>query len=422
MKQARKAAIDDRFDKTIARMASQDTYARVTGIAGLRQFLSGSPESSFSLISHYNREADAVSYLVTALAVEKDPILRDAILDVLSQLRSGGVDSGAIDSGLRIALERNRKLARSVDIGEDDLNALPADDARLAQLHATALAVVALVRQGGRLDNMTELYCAECDFSGAGIDLSNTKFDRAILRAANFSDANLANSSFDGANVLGTKFVRSKMHSARLTDIYHTKEHDGILLPSVLQRVFAKDAGPPTDFTCANLDGAVFSEQILFGVYENYSPEYSTFWSSSFNNANVANADFRDIRIFARFRLPKSLSESQLLDPQLNHVEQLLPFKLEDGWTMDNSRLPPPPPDSHDDRPDLRERDYWVIMNLGSKWQVKGEGGEFRNSLQSIAEQLKLARNLTTAKLPVGLKAYLHRTADPSGQRTSCEN
>ncbi len=422
MKQTRKAAIDDRFDKTIARMASPDAYARVTGIAGLRQFLSGSYHSSLSLTSDYNREVDAVSYLVTAIAVEKDPTLRDAILDALSQLRSGGVMSSTIDTGLRIALERNRKLARSVDLGSDDLDAIPANDPRLVQLHATALAVVALVRQGARVDDMTDLYCVGCDFSGAEINLSGTKFDRAVLREADFSGANLEDSSFDGANILGARFVGSRMRRARLTDVYHVTEQGGRLLTTALQRLYNNDAPtPPTDFTCADLDSAVFAHQILFGIYENYSPEYSSYWSSIFDNANVMNADFTNIRMFARFGLPKTFSEDQLLDPKQNVVGKLLPFGLGDGWILHNDRLSQPPPDSHDDHLELRKRDYWLIMYLGSGWHIKADGGKFHNSLQSIAGQIREARNFGSAKLPPGLKALV-RNATPPDQPTSCSN
>jgi hypothetical protein len=191
MKQGRRAAVDERFDKAITRMASPDGYQRLTGITGLRQFLSDP-----------NHEADAVSYLVTALAVEKDPILRDAILDSISQLKADGTNPETIQRGLEIAIERNRKLAKSVDIGKDDLDGLPAGDPRLAALHATSLAMVSLIRQGAHGGDLSDVYCAECDFSGSNVNLSGTKFDRAILREADFSDAILENSSFDGANIL----------------------------------------------------------------------------------------------------------------------------------------------------------------------------------------------------------------------------
>jgi uncharacterized protein YjbI with pentapeptide repeats len=423
MKQTRRAAIDDRFDKTIARVASQDAYARVTGIAGLRQFLSGSESSGFSLLSDYNREADAVSYLVTALAVERDSVLRDAILDALSQLRSGGVAQGTINGGLRIALERNRKLASSAIVGNDDLNALPPDDNRLAQLRATALAIVALVRQGGRVEDMTNLYCVACDFSGAGIDLSGVNFDRAILREADFSEAKLENSSFDGANILGTRFVGSKMQGAHLTDKYHVSEHGGVYVPNAFQKLFPTDGEiPPTDFTCADLEGAIFGDQILFGVYENYSANTSSFWSAELDNANLSNADLSGIRMFVRFSLPPSVSEDQLLDPEGDTLSRLLPFNLEDGSILYHDRLSPPTPDSHLDRLDLRKRDYWAIMSLGPKWRVKESGGNFHNSLDSIAEGIRKGRNWKSAKLPLGLSEYLRRAVVSSGNDAACKN
>jgi hypothetical protein len=63
MKQTRRSAIDDRFDKTITRIAGIDTYQRATGIAGIRQFLyASSVTSRFSLVSEYDRRSDAVAY------------------------------------------------------------------------------------------------------------------------------------------------------------------------------------------------------------------------------------------------------------------------------------------------------------------------------------------------------------------------
>src|SRR5262249_49500673 len=147
------------------------------------------------------RQSATVAYLATALAVEKDPIIRDAILDVFSELHDRGVDLAAINEGLAIAIMRNLKLSKSVEIGDNRLEVIPVTDPRIAPLQATAKAIVTLIRQGATVKNFSGIYCAQCDFSGAEVDLSHANFDEAILIDANFSKTQLANASFDGATI-----------------------------------------------------------------------------------------------------------------------------------------------------------------------------------------------------------------------------
>jgi uncharacterized protein YjbI with pentapeptide repeats len=273
------------------------------------------------------------------VAVEKDPVIRDAILDTLSELRSIGAGASAIEDGLNIELERNRKLVTSVNLSGDSLDTLPVSDPRIAQLHATALAIVALVRQGGHVANMSDIYCVECDFSGTDVSLSATSFDRTILRDADFSRAHLENASFDGADILGARFISTNLHSAKLTDFYDSEEKKGRLHTSPFVRVYptAAECEPP-DFTGADLSGTSCAKQISFGVFEDYGPEYSTSWSYDLKNANLNGADLSDIKLFVRFHLPTSVSRARLIDPAQHTVDTLVPFLLKDGDLLDNGK------------------------------------------------------------------------------------
>jgi hypothetical protein len=75
--EARRARDDERFERAIARIGSTQVPERLTGIAGLEQFLKSSePE----------RQAKSLQYLVNGVVIEPDATARSAILDIFSGL------------------------------------------------------------------------------------------------------------------------------------------------------------------------------------------------------------------------------------------------------------------------------------------------------------------------------------------------
>ena len=90
----------DRFDKALSRLATPDNaLARMTGVAGLRQFLADGKDE---------HQLEAVRYLVTTIAQEKTAEVRKAVLDAFSD--AGHFNQQSKDDALRVAVELNRSL------------------------------------------------------------------------------------------------------------------------------------------------------------------------------------------------------------------------------------------------------------------------------------------------------------------------
>jgi len=407
MKQTRRAAIDDRFDRALGRIASADVKQRVTGVAGLKQFVGGSSlASQFSLISSYSRERDALFYLATALATETDAIARNQILQIFGGLKDAGVSSQVIDECLQLIIERNRELVESVGsaVGRKSLETLPPGDSTLAPLHATSLAIVSLLRQGARGRDLSRVYCVGCALSGRDIDLSNAVFDYAILVRSDFSHARLTGASFNGTVLVGALFVGADLRHAKLTDA----PHDGTLGETALWRHYP--VATAVDLKCADLSAASFIDQVVFGVSQD-----GWIWTYDFSGAKLDGADLSRIRIYAVFAAPDNLPSGEYVSVYQHGIKTILPFELDDSVAYD---VRPVPDDT--DQKDSSRRYYMALMTLGSKSRPKSDLGLFKASFQLLGSMLKSGHDFSAVKLPPALMAAFADVA-ASTIVTKCE-
>jgi hypothetical protein len=244
--QAARARDDERFDKAVGRLAAPEPTERLAGIAGLELFLGRDKQE---------RHRDTLHFLINALAVEKEPTVRAALLDVVTHLTTKQVASADLNDALEKARDRNRGIfehlqqsylenllaSKVVDDRNNDETLIGnLTEEQRAELVATAKAITALIRNGARVKDLSAIYCVECDFSGKQMDmslpefattanfsaanpdeilnLSGTDFHNAILRRANFIGVNLRGASFDSADLIGTNFSGADLQGAKLTD------------------------------------------------------------------------------------------------------------------------------------------------------------------------------------------------------------
>lgn len=331
----------DRFDKALSRMADRtDVGARITGVAGLRLFLTDGVDQ---------HQRDAVHYLVTAIAEEKSPEVQQTILASFADAKHFGQE--AKDDALRTAIELNRTLTESVfdrisirlveaqralvakflakkpeEVpslapgtkvnGLTFLQNMEVQNIRATQLFYDAqgeqvadvatldryvLLINLLLKAGAKnvTNNWAGIYCQQCDFTAAG-SLGGAIFDDSLLSGANFSHVNLQNSSFRNADLGRTNFFHSDLSNANLSW--------GGPLGAAAERAIesATRDRPNTTFPyleCATLNGANL-DSLPLGMITRFS------YRSSQNNDQLISSDLKIPRMtYVKFDANTKLSK-----------------------------------------------------------------------------------------------------------------
>jgi uncharacterized protein YjbI with pentapeptide repeats len=297
-----------------------------------------------------------------------------------------------IASALVALIDRNRDLERSLGIAPDDLSFQQLTGEQLTPLRATSEAIVSLIRKGGRVTDMSRIFCGGCDLSGTAVDLSSTNLDGAVLTEADFSHASLHHASFDGANLLGAKFIGSDLRSAKLTDLKAARV-------TVNALIRLQSAIPP-DFRCADLSDTDFSGQVLFGVYEDNRKDSSTTWITRFNGANLQRADLAKLMIFVVTELPQPLNPKDVFSPFLPFVGPsttwIYPLQQESGKAAPK---------------------HLIIYSGGDMALGKSLPDRFKGLIR-VTEEIAGAENVASAKMPVTLRQFMkaHENAEPPTQ------
>lgn len=254
----------DRFDKALARLASEKFNDRITGIAGIRQFLqkSNSPQL----------QEQALQFLVNAASIETNPQIQDAIQETFTALKPGQVSQTALDNALQTAVERSRILTASIieawpgrveqnkkqrlaqmpalHLRAEDISS-PIPDSLIGNLSlkeyqavleyetgpftnalteerlplkGLAKLIPRLMKLGGKHQDFSGIYCKDCDFTGI-VGLDGCQFNNAHLAGADFSHVSLRGASFQDSNIDGTFFYASDLTGANLSNkAYHGYE------------------------------------------------------------------------------------------------------------------------------------------------------------------------------------------------------
>jgi len=403
---------DERFDKAVTRLAGSTPTERLAGVVGLGLYLEPRQKQ---------RHRATLRFLVNALAVEQDPVVRSELLDRLSQVTPNQVSQNDLDDALERLRDRNRALyeeqrAAFIDKlmqGTEQLSGKGHDETyighlpsvNLAPLRVTAAAIVALVKNGARTKDLSNIYCAECDFSGkswdmskpdftkvadfahadAVLDLSGTDFHGAILRRANFLGLRLERASFESADIMGANFAGADLADAKFTDFGHIQYPiQGVLASGHLWGAMFPD------FTCANLSGADFTGSPLFGIYEaSPNPMYAIL-----HKANLTNTKLGQMTAFTASRVPPNYNPTP--------PEKMSTFLFEGYKQVESTR------------PDIRGWDdqlnvvdiYFATPAFRLREPIPKS---FSLGVQLVFSNLASARNLAKSELPQGLKDFISR-------------
>lgn len=367
----------DRFDKALTRLGSPSVRERLTGAAGLSLFLT---------VDQQARHAATLRFLASALVIEDDPNVRQAILETFSHVDPPVVSERARRDGLQTLLSLNRS-ARTAYLRQDsgaltsakDLNAV--EQNRTEAIRASARAIVIFIRKGTTERDFSEIDCTDCDLSSSDpspLDLSGANFRGAVLRNASFSATKLTQSSFAGADLSHTNFEGAEVQSASFTG---TPDDSS----AVRQFVATGRRPEPPNFACSNAAHADFSGSLFFGVIESPDPTERIAGFPDFFKTDLRGAQLSQVAAYA-LTLKKSKSPAPFDKTKINTY-----------------------------RTSAATGVYRTMQIAESAdWQFVPSSAPFKRSWQYLLTNLQSATNLDQAYLPVSLKDF--RTAPAPAQ------
>lgn len=412
LQEARQSHDDERFDKAVSRLGSSNPSERLAGVGGLWLFLESKEET---------RHRATLRFLINALAVEQDATVRGELLDSFSRITPKVVSQNDLNDALEQLRDRNRTLyarqraiflekwtrgiAKLTDTDETYVG--DASEENLAPLRATAAGITAMVRNGARVQDLSNIYCVGCDFTGKTwemmnpnfskvadfahadaadiVKLSATNFSGAILRDSNFIGADLHGASFDSADVLHVNFAGADLAEATFTDYGHRDY--------VAARIMtAGSAYAPVlpDFTCADLSGADFTGSVFLGIFGDRSNDTV---SPILYQANLTNAKLGKMWILTASQVPPDYKPTP---PE--EVNSYLFRGFAQAGSISNAK-------SRTGEP-VVIHEFWGLPSLQIKEPVPEE---YWISARLVFSELASARNLDRSELPQGLKEFILR-------------
>src|SRR6266850_1928353 len=191
----RQLKIEERFDRALESLGKDSSSSRLGGVVSLKSFLTQ---------DNKERHARVLLSLSHALALERDPIVRDATVEVFAGIDSQIVEKTVLNEALNSLIGLNRAFYREANLNRDRVasNTYPKIDSIEALAQSNSVAIVALLRKGARVQDLSRIYCVRCDFSK--MDLKSTTFEDLILESADFRAAILTDSSFNRADLENT--------------------------------------------------------------------------------------------------------------------------------------------------------------------------------------------------------------------------
>ncbi len=361
--QTQNAQDQDRFDKALTRLGSTSVSERLTGVAGLSLFLTSEQDQ---------RHAATLRFLASALVIEKDSSVRQAILDTFSHMDPAVVRTPSREDALRTLLDLNRSTYYAIlhlPASEPETqHALKEQEAALAEgITASASAILIFLQSGTAERNFSGISCEGCNFSAysKALDLSNANFERAFLANADFSRLKLSGASFAGASLWGTKFEGADLRRSRFTGVrYALTQFTGT----------GKRALAP-DFACADASESDFSGSLFFGVIESTIANERIAGFPDLFQTKLQGANLSEIGFYA---LPTSRSQSA--PPFAN--TQVNTYK-------------PTGPGNHE------YRAMYVVQS--PSWRFVPTSPAFQRSWDYLLGQLRLASGAETADLPAAM-------------------
>lgn len=300
LQQARELRMQEHIRTTLTQLSAESTAERLAGLAAANELLASAAQDRQRLI---------VEVILSIVAVEKEAIVRDSVVELLVELSRQEQNRELLTYSLSRLVQLSRTLVDQYRL-RDTHNLRPnlSSEGQEATAQSIGAAIVLLLRAGIRVDDLAGIYCIECDFSG--LELSSTDFSNAILPWANFSNSVLVGANFENADLIATRFVSADLRGAALTQTDSTLRT--LAPPSYVQVLYDRsdDGTAPgqlqiygPDFSCADLRGARFALHSIFGfasenaILEHGGPALYVM-PAVFVGANLEETDFSDARMF----------------------------------------------------------------------------------------------------------------------------
>lgn len=393
---------EDRFDKAVSRLGSENSSERLTGLSGLQLFLN-SPQKE--------KQGATLLFLANAVAIEKDTTVRGAILDTFQSLGRYHIDKQVLNDTLIAARDRNRASLKDLqskfalrlekdskaifEKGHNEVSLGTPSEEELAPLRATATTIASLVRSGAFVQDLSETYCVSCDFSlkDKTVELSKVNFDKSYLRDALFTNANLESASFDGAYLSRTDFTRANLRHAKLTS---PPLSDPPIQAILSQKALWGTYGPI--FECADLSEADFTGSVLFGFY--WGNINGSGYFPRFYGANLSRAKLNQFKVFSAIpaeSLPKGPLPPGAIKGDILPIKSASTGSYEslpvEGWGSKQYLIT---------TYDVREDFAFTASIQPELWR----------SVYAALNSFGSAKNLDDADMPTGLRAFMTTMAN----------
>jgi uncharacterized protein YjbI with pentapeptide repeats len=284
----REEKTEARLQQVLDDLASKDASTQLAGLASVPHFL--------AVVDDARRQQLLVT-LGSLLAVCESSVVSDAIVAYLEDIDLKILGTEHSQRLLVHLVTQNRNLSRRHGLARSRRSNpyFPADSGTPeSKAEALGNAIAALVRRGVWTDDLSGIYCVQCDFGG--VTLAGVNFNDAILAYSDFSEADLQNASFDHADLESALFVRADLRDASLTflpDPRPGKERDSYFQSAQDPHFFE---GP--NFSCADLRGANFAGHPVFPLVSPAIADRVLVEGPKFTAADLAGANFTGSHIF----------------------------------------------------------------------------------------------------------------------------
>jgi flagellar basal body-associated protein FliL len=159
-------------------LAADSVARRLSGLFRVRNALAEGDRKAQRLI---------VGGLVSALTLEKEPAVRDALVSTLQTLDRNSIGQGLADEALTnlVAASRTRVVMGDLLKSRAPDGRGPRErDSDEARADSIGKSIAGLLRLGAKEQDLSGIYCRRCDLSS--LDLSRVNFANSILVGANF--------------------------------------------------------------------------------------------------------------------------------------------------------------------------------------------------------------------------------------------
>ena len=279
---------EERLDKDLAVLADTSYRMRLSGVIALKGFLTK---------DHARYHAQVLAALTNMLSTEKECSVRNAINQTIEEIDTLVVPVKVLKQNLISLAGYSRFLVQSGNLRSrvPDRFFAPASHTPEAIANDVSKAMLSLLRKGVKAKDLSEVYCAECDFSG--LNLSGCSFENAVLSWSHFNNCQLQQCNFNSADLERVDFTNADLSHARLT-MNSDDEHYKNYIAKQIDKGGRQPAVFSPDFTNANLSYADFSGHILFGVHDLNTINAVLIFNPSFGHARLDSANLTNIGMY----------------------------------------------------------------------------------------------------------------------------